>query len=105
MITLLYLDVIEICLLNMPDGKTVGKIKPAIIVEQLRLSTRGVRKSTINKTRMILKDIFPIYKNMRQHTKCFKINQSIAYDFLIENGLLLRDVEHARWSYLQQEVK
>ncbi len=105
MITLLYLDVLEVCLLNIPKGKITVKIKPATIIKQLEMSTIGIRKCTINKIRMILKTIFPIYKNKRRHTKCFKIKRSLAREYIVENDLLLRPIEHARRSYFQQEVK
>ena len=105
MITLLYLDVLEVCLLNIPKDKTTVKIKPATIIKQLEMSASGTRKSTINKIRMILKTIFPIYKNKRKHTKCFKVKLNLAREYIVENDLLLRPIEHARRSYLQQEVK
>ena len=98
MITLLYLDVIEICLLNIPEGTTTAKIKPATVVEQLKLLTRGTRKSTVPHISKILRITFPLHKNNRRHTNSFKISQSAADLFVMENGLLLRSVEHAKWS-------
>ncbi|MCK5225911.1 MAG: hypothetical protein KAQ89_04270 [Planctomycetes bacterium] len=103
MIKLLYLDVIEICLVNIPKGKTTGKIKPAIILEQL--SIRAMRKCTIDEIYKLIKEVFPVYKNKRQNTKCFKISQSRANDFISSKRLLSRPIEHARWSYFYKEVK
>jgi hypothetical protein len=103
--TLSYLDVIEICLVNIPEGQTTGTIKPAIIFGQMGFPISSLKKPSIGKIRMILKKVFPIYKNKRRNTKCFKIRQSEAYNFIIKNGLLLRPIEHARWSYLRREVE
>jgi hypothetical protein len=100
MIKLLYLDVIEISLVNIPKDKKTAKIKPATILEQL--STRTTRKTTVDEIRTIIRHVFPIYKNNRRNTKCFKISRSKANIFLSENRLVLRPIEHARWSYFRK---
>lgn len=92
------IDVLEICLLNIPKGKNAVKIKPEDILNQLNKNKINGKKHTISNIQKAMRIIFPIYKNLKTNTKAFKISRRAANDFLKINEILLRPVEHAEES-------
>jgi len=92
------LDVIEICLLNLPENESVSEIKPKTILTQLNRLNWDKRKHSELDVRKILKEVFPIHKNRDRNTKSFKISRSAVEEFLKSHSILLRPIEHARES-------
>jgi len=99
------IDVLEICLLNIPKGKNTVKIKPEDILNQLNQNKINDKKRTISNIQKAIKIIFPIYKNRKTNTKTFKISRRAANDFLKRNEILLRPVEHAEESIFSNALK
>lgn len=92
---LFQLDVMEVCLLNIPEGKETATITPETISSQVKERSCREKTRTLADIKAVLREVFPIYKNNRANAKTFKISRPVLEEYLRTHGLLLRPVKDA----------
>jgi len=99
-----YLDILELCLLNIPKGRSVCKLKPLTVLRQLQsVRPSEHREYSVQDVEEAIRVMLPIFKNRRRRTRVFKITRRAGEKFLEEHGLALRPLEHARECLWKQE--
>jgi len=94
---LLYIDVIEACLFYIPQNRKTCKIKFGCVLKILE-KTRKYKSHgiVVSEVKSIIKEVFPIHKNMNKRVKVLKISIDSANKFLDENNLTIRPLEHIK---------
>jgi hypothetical protein len=87
---LIDLDLLEACVLGIPDGKSSGRVRPVEVVSSLKRSNPGFYDMTTNEVSRAIKRLFPIHKNPRCRTKVFKVATKSIDRYLDHHKMCLR---------------
>ena len=91
---LLESEVLEVCVLGVPEGRKVGKVRAGQVAETLRRSNAAYRRVSAERVSEAIRCIFPIYKNAHSGAKTLKVGLEEAETFIAANAMIVRPIEH-----------